>query len=111
MIVYKSNLRNLGSVNTPYSERFGPVPRCSLFRGLTVVSFFDNPHAAMFWFRVENRTFSITSHLKKPYIKISKYVVEHDVVDHDITPSNKTVAMGYFWHVLTWVMDAWFIIT
>ena len=23
-------------VNTPYSERFGPVPRCSLFRGFTV---------------------------------------------------------------------------
>ena len=39
MIVYKSNLRNLGSVNTPYSERFGPVPRCSLFRGFTVYEY------------------------------------------------------------------------
>ena len=37
MSVYKSNLQNLGSVNTPYSERFGPVPRCSLFRGFTVI--------------------------------------------------------------------------
>ena len=36
MSVYKSNLQNLGSVNTPYSEPFGPVPRCSLFRGFTV---------------------------------------------------------------------------
>ena len=40
MIVYKPNLRNLGSVNTPYSERFGPVPRCSLFRGFTVCLWF-----------------------------------------------------------------------
>ena len=41
MSVYKSNLQNHRSVNTPYSERFGPVPRCSLFRGFTVIQLSD----------------------------------------------------------------------